>query len=46
MNLTQVLVFILQLMTMSKVSDLSGETQTSQNIQQEMKTEYFYLEEN
>ena len=33
MNITQVLILLLQLINISKVSELSGETQISQNFQ-------------
>ena len=36
MNLTQVLILLLQLINISKVSELSGETQVSQNLQLEV----------
>ena len=36
MNITQVLIVLLQLINISKVSELSGETQVSQNLQPKM----------
>ena len=36
MNLTQLLILLLQLLSMSRVSELSGETQLSQNVQIEV----------
>ena len=36
MNITQVLILLLQLINISKVSELSGETQISQNFQPEV----------
>ena len=36
MNLTQILILLLQLLNISRVSELSGETQLSHNIQIEV----------
>ena len=48
MNLTQILILLLQLLNISRVSELSGETQLSHNIQIEVYSgdrikNYFYL---
>lgn len=45
MNLTQLLILLLQLLTMSKVSELSGETQVSQNYPPEIYSGDFYHDE-
>jgi|GEM_PF-5324472 len=47
MNLTQVLILLLQLINISKVSELSGETLLSQNVQLEVySVNLTQLEEN
>ena len=47
MNLTQVLILLLQLINISKVSELSGETQLSHNFQLQVYTsDRVRLEEN
>ena len=38
MNLTQVLILLLQVLNISRVSELSGETKFSQNIRMEIYT--------
>ena len=38
MTLTQVLILLLQVLNISRVSELSGETQLSQNIRMEIYT--------
>ena len=45
MNLTQILILLLQLINISKVSELSGETQVSLNFQQEVYTINFVRSE-